>query len=177
MFVTARSKAIGLVFDVSLRHLEDRRIIDVVKKQSAEWIGKTLEDSEDAFYLYHPEVVQPTWRRGESMSSIANYSTEGWLGDLQTALVQTFWVIAGQDLDAYRCLILITDRIQDLAPIRKLSLLERREQTNIEFILIGIGKYYQKRVLDGASVLLPSAKIIHLSSPTEIAACLAENNG
>ena len=174
MFVTAHNKAIGLVLDISLRHLEGQRIVDVVKRQMTEWMRKNFEESEDCFYLYHPQSVEPTRRRGESIAQVANYVTEGWLQNLRTALIQTFWVLVAQDPDAQKHLLFITDRVQDEAPFRKLFLLEQREKTEMQFVLLGIGQYYQRHVLDGFTDL-PQVKVAHLKSPSEIVAALSSN--
>lgn len=163
MFITAQPKAIGVVFDLSLRHLAGRRIIDTTKKQIMEWMRDGLEELEDCFYLYHPEIIEPTRLRGESIASVGNYVTEGWLVNLRIALAQTFWVLAAQDVDAQKYLILITDRIQDVAPIKKLLLLERREKTEMQLVIVGIGQYYHKHILSD----LP-AIVTHLDNPSEL---------
>lgn len=173
---TAECKAIGLVFDISLRQLDGRRVVDQAKQQMASWLELTLEESEDFFYLYHPDIVEPTVKKGQSLSWLASYSTEGWLHDLRTALAQTYWVLAAQDMDARKGLIFITDRLQDSAPIDRLFLLERRERTGMRFVFVGIGQYYRKAVLDSFANQ-PTTTVGHLDAPTDLRGFLLSNIG
>lgn len=167
MFITARNKAIGLVFDISLRKSDGRRIVDQVKKQMAEWLQETLEESEDYFYLYHPHLIEPCTNKGSSLSWVAGYTTNGLLGNLRAELMQTYWVISAQDVDAKKSLIFITDRLQSGSEISRLLDIGKRADTDIRFIVIGIGKYYKKSVLDGLSGF-PNVVVGNLDKPTEL---------
>ena len=60
----------GLVLDLSFRQTTDgKRIIDVVKKEHAQFVADTM-DFEDLFYLYHPEIFEPTDGVGSAVSVI-----------------------------------------------------------------------------------------------------------
>ena len=72
-------KAVGLIFDISLRHdNQGKRIIDVVKKSLVEVIRKGFEDDVDSLYLYHPDLIDCLYNHGEQTSAIGNYESDGW---------------------------------------------------------------------------------------------------
>lgn len=173
MFSTAQCKSIGLILDLSIRQMNGRRIVDVVKKQISQWIRQTLEDSEDYFYLYHPEITVPTISRGESLACVNNFNTEGWLFDLVTAVAQTFCVVHDQDADAHKAFLLISDRMQNSNSLRTLKAMQAKYQTDCRFLLCGIGKQYNKSVLNEyASV--PNVVVKHLVGPEDLASGLSE---
>lgn len=174
MYDTTQCKAIALVFDVSLRHLDGHRILDVVKKQVMIWLRNTLEDSEDYFYFYHPYLSEPTIHRGEAIAAVGNYNTDGWLTDLRGALSQSFWVLAAQDPDAHKHFVFVTDRLQNTDPLKKLFALEKKEQTDSQFILAGIGQHYQKKILDEFANV---ATIVHSETGKDLSEILLTHTG
>lgn len=157
------SKGISVVFDLSLRHYRGRRIVDTVKNQLTEWLQASLEEHEDVFYLYHPDVLEPVFSVGEAVAAVMNYETDGGLFDHRYALVQSFYILIGQDV-SQRCLLFVTDRLQDKMIAKKLVTLRHREQIDAEIILVGIGKQYDKEALE-----VEGALTFHLDDPAELA--------
>jgi hypothetical protein len=151
---TKSGKVVGVVIDVTDR-LDDtgRRTVDTVRKALIEIVKKGLEDDVDCFYLYHPEIVELTYRHGDQFSAIGNYETDGYRFDLRQALKQTLYVIGSEDYDLQKYLILISDRIEDDVALRKVIQLNRKDMFDIHFIFVGIGNGYSKKALDVASKL------------------------
>lgn len=169
----------GLVLDLSYRQTSDgQRIIDVVKKELAQFVADTLE-GEDLLYLYHPEIFDSTEGVGSAVSVISNYETDGWLINLDYALRQTFFVIDAEDEDSERMLLFITDRLQDDV-FRKLLLVIRNHsnnryaetELNCNFLLVGIGSHYRKRVLQDVADENEKFSYIHIDDPSELRSVL-----
>jgi hypothetical protein len=155
------------VFDLSLRHTEQgKRVLDVVKKEMVEYVRRLLE-GEDLFYLYHPQIFEPTENVGQMVSCIDNYETDGWVFDLGYALKQAFFIVAAEDEDMEKTIILITDRLQDTSPITKLLRLERRDQTGCRFVVVSIGQNCIDLSLDGLTCL-------HVDDPSSLCKLLEE---
>ena len=109
-FQTWNARVLGLVFDISLRHCGGKRILDIAKESVREYLRSNWED-DDIFYMYHPLVTEPTYKRGESVSVVSNYETDGWKFDLSYALKQTLYVISNEDESFEKNLLLISDRL------------------------------------------------------------------
>lgn len=170
----------GLVLDLSYRQTSDgQRIIDVIKKELAQFATDTLE-GEDLFYLYHPEIFEPTEGVGSAVSSISNYEADGWLINVDYALRQTFYVIDAEDDDAERMLLFITDRIQGNDPFRRLLLVIRNHPSNryvetdlnCKFLLVGVGSHYNKRALQDIAEENNNFSYVHIDDPSELLSVL-----
>lgn len=141
------SKLLGVVFDISLRHSGSHRVIDQVKKSLIQFVSTF--DEEDGFYLFHPELSEPFYNRGEHICMIANYETDGFKFDLGYALKQTLYVVGAQDPDMKKSLCLITDRLtaKDTFQINHLATLNEKDDLGCQIIVIGIGGKYNKENL------------------------------
>jgi len=144
--------------------------VDAVKEQLVHFFCETIE-AEDALYLYHPEIVESVEGPGLAVSTIGNYETDGWLLDLHTALKQTFYVVATEDPDYEKVILLITDRLQDDAALQKLLFLEDRQQTECTLILVGIGSHYKKKLLADLAKA-DSVLYLHLDNPSSLSSNL-----
>ena len=165
--LTDENKIVGLVFDLSLRHdVSGRRIIDIVKKKFAAFIKQYISNGIDAFYLYHPELVDVCFVNGEAISAVGNYETDGWLFNLETALKQTLYVLETRDLERY--LFLITDRLSDIKPVEKALFLNEKEMIDCHFIVLGIGQQYNRLSLESQSSDLLTFRHIDEISKEEI---------
>jgi hypothetical protein len=133
-------KAIGIVLDISLSHESDgRRRLDKVKEELVKYIKESVVDGEDVFYLYHPEIIESMIKNGEKVSSVSNYETDGWQFDLNYALKQTLYVIGAEDPDADRMVILITDRLEEIAPLKKFVTINKKDDYDCDLLVIPIG--------------------------------------
>ncbi|MHA2428249.1 MAG: hypothetical protein ACXADB_09525 [Candidatus Hermodarchaeia archaeon] len=166
LYIVPDGKLVGVVLDLSLRHIGGHRIIDTVKKQLVDFVRQYL-GGEDLLYLYHPFVFEPAETIGPIVSSIGNYETDGWVFDLNAALIQTYYILAAEDIDFDKTYLLITDRIQDSAAIDKLFRLEDRDETESRFILVGIGNQYERQVL-----MDRSANYLHFDDPSTLSKML-----
>jgi len=162
-----------LTLDVSLAHIEGQRRLSVVKEQLIDFVRNTME-GEDLFYLYHPEIIEPVYDVGKIVSHIGNYETNGWKFDLRQALKLAYYVMAAQDEDAEKMLLFVTDRIIDRIAIKKLLLVEEREQTDCRFVFVGIGTRYDKLALQ---LTHDQVTYIHLDSASDLNATLLEKLG
>ena len=89
---------VGIVLDLSLRHMEDgARIVDGVKDELVEYV-RTF-DYVDLFYLYHENVIDVVEGLGKRIHSVASYQTDGFEFDLNYALKQTLYIIGSEDDD------------------------------------------------------------------------------
>jgi len=164
---------IGLVLDLSLRHTpKGERIIDVVKRQMVQYVRETIE-GEDLFYLYHPHLLEPTENVGQIVSCIDNYETDGWAFDLESALKVAFYVVSAEDEDMEKKIILITDRLQTPQPVNKLLMLERRDQTGCQIVVVGVGNSYNRTALEAIG---GSVRLIHMDVPVDLCKQLKEKD-
>ena len=164
-YSTTDGRIVGVVLDVSLRHSGDRRVLDSVKSGLVE-MAQEIMQGDDLFYLYHPEIVESVDDVGVAVCAIGNYETDGWLIDLRHALQQTFYVMAAEDVDLEKTFVYITDRSQDNKDLKKLLMLEKRDQTDCRFILIGIGQYYNKESLE--ELTSESVSYFHIDDPKDL---------
>jgi hypothetical protein len=170
-YVTNIARVLGTTLDVSLMHTNGRRTLDVVKKELVDFVREVM-DGEDLFYLYHPDLVDPVYDVGKMVSAIGNYETDGWVFDLRYALKLTYYVIAGEDEDAEKMLLFITDRAQDEVAIDKILTLKKREDSDCRFVFVGIGRHYCKDLLNRSEVTY-----IHLDDPADLNQILLEKLG
>lgn len=128
------------MLDLSLGRTPDgkKRVIDVVLKQLIEFVRETMEE-EDLLYVYEPESLGVHETRGNQISAIANFETDGYKIDLPYALKQTLYIIAAED--AKRSICLITDRTspEQVSAIKKASKLNDKDDWDCRFLVIGIG--------------------------------------
>ena len=160
-------KAVGIIFDFSVRHARNgRRIIDIVKKRMIELVRNLLIDGEDSMYLYHPDTSESLISHGDQVCALGNYDTDGWKTNLNFAFRQTLYVLLAEDQTLPKYLIFITDRLQDSKAIEKAIQIDKKESINCCFILIGIGNNYNKNVLNN----LKSDRVnyIHLDDPADL---------
>ena len=167
-YVTNIARVLGVTLDISLNHINGQRVLDATKKELIDFVRRTM-DGEDLFYLYHPDIIDPVFDIGKIVSDIGNYETDGWIFDLRYALKLTYYVVAGQDDDAEKMLIFITDRIQDRVAIEKLIIIKEREQSDCRLVFVGIGEHYCKKILN-----IPEAIYIHLDDPSDLNQVLME---
>lgn len=163
---------------MSIRHCKNgRRIIDVLKKKMIEIIRNFLEDGEDYFYLYNPDIVEPHLLHGDQVCAIGNYNTDGWKMNLNIALRQTLYVLMSQDLTHRKYLILVTDRINQHKCIEKAFDIDYKEMIDCNFIFIGVGSNYDKNCFKKFASL-SNVTYFHIDEPEELDKCfLKENDG
>jgi hypothetical protein len=173
-FNTIDGRVLGLFLDVSWRlDAKGVRVLDTVKSQLIDFLRETM-DGEDLFYLYHPDLIEPVETIGKMVSAVANYETDGWLVNVFYALLQTFLVVSVEDEDYERAILFITDRIQGDAAIRKLLQLEKRDQSNCKFILVGVGSHYRQKALKDVAKDNPAVVFHHIDDPNDLTDALLE---
>jgi len=138
MYKTTDAEAIGIVFDISLRHGENgKKNLDNVKQGLIEFIRRNLEE-DDVMYLYHPEIIQADNRVGAHVGAISNYKTDGWIFDVSMALQQTLYVIASVPCEK-RSVILVTDRLSDTKILKRTSLFNTKDDLGCRIVCVDIG--------------------------------------
>jgi len=145
-------RALGVVLDVSLRHnKEGKRILDVVKEDLIKHIR--CFDEDDLFYLYHEQVTDVAERRGEQVHAVANYNTDGFAFDLSYALKQTLYVIAAEDYEVDKSVVLVTDRMSQSSVdvLNKICDLNERDGLDCHIVACNVGKSFG--ATDGGFVL------------------------
>lgn len=162
---TSEGRIVGVVLDVSLRHQNDRRVIDTVKSELVK-LAQDIMQGDDLFYLYHPEIYEPVDDIGVAVCAVGNYETDGWLIDLRHAVQQTYFVMAAEDLDLERAFIFITDRLQDNKDLQRVLKMEEREQTDCRFIFVGIGPHYRKQALE--ELQSDNVSYFHIDDPADL---------
>jgi len=137
-------KSIAIVLDISVRPSpKGKRVLDLVKKDLIEFV-RTF-DCEDLFYLYHPEVTEVLDNRGDQISAIGNYDTDGYsLQDMLYAFKQTYYVLSALDEGAKRTFCYITDRFNksSVVHLKKLFNIPKTMgvlATPCEFLVIAVG--------------------------------------
>jgi hypothetical protein len=155
------NKVVGLVLDLSLRHAADgRRIIDYVKGGMCAYF-KAHYDDDDAMYLYHFDILESMHKIGAMLSAISNYETDGWQYDVGHALKQTLFVLEAEC--QHSRLIYITDKMKDIAPIKKVLTLAAKDNIDCELVTVGIGPFYDKEAMRSAGVCH-----IHIDDPADL---------
>lgn len=165
-------KLFGLLFDISLRHFEGKRIIDQVKKGCISFIRQLEED--DEVYLYHPEVFKPLSKRGEQVSALANYDTDGWKFDLMLALKQTLYILGfSEDCDSHKTLCLITDRLNEkqISFLNRIKNINDEDDLNCKLLIIGVGPQTKNAI---NLIKQDIAKCIHIDNPASINSVLVD---
>lgn len=159
-------RILGMVFDLTLRHYGNKRLVDEVKK-SVNTFLKTYDD-DDGFYLYHPQLVDVLFKRGEQVSMVANYETDGYKFDLMFALKQTLYVVASEDADSHKTVCLVTDRFEkgQVSYIKKLQSLNNKDSLDCSILVIGVGTGYDKESLQEACKDI--ATYYHNDNPSQI---------
>lgn len=164
----SEGKCVGLIFDVSIRHdINGKRIIDILKKQTIDIIRELLIDGEDYFYLYHPEIQESVLSHAESVCAIGNYNTDGWEFNVNYALRHTLYVLMSDDMTFKKYLILITDRLCDKNAIEKAIFLDKKENIDCHFFVVGIGEFFQKNLFE-KTIDLKNVTLIHLNSALDL---------
>jgi len=170
------NKAVGLLFDLSLRHaVSGERILDVVKDQSSKFLKQVL-DYEDAFYLYHPLLDECVYKTGEIVSAISNYDTDGYKFSLEVPLRQTLYVLMGEDEDFEKTVYFITDRLDSTKPIKDFLVAREKDNLDCKICVVGIGDRYDR---DGLASISEEADIFILHCPDPLLMCnyLLERHG
>lgn len=146
-------KVLGIVLDISLRHIKENRLLDIVKKQLIDFV-QVYDNGENLLYLYNPNLVEALTNRGMFISAIGNYETDGVQFNLTDPLKQTLFIIASHQGD--KKLVLITDRIQsnNFYSLSKIEMINKNQNFDIDFEIIGIGDGFDpdlkwtKKILD-----------------------------
>lgn len=159
-------KSIGLILDVSVRHNSDGlRIIDVLKEKLVKIIQELVENDLDGFYLYRPQSFDLFTSHGEQVASVCNYDNKGWQFSLSFALKQTMFVLKDEHYTNRKYLILITDRLSDLSSIKKYIQINKKDNVEAKFVIIGIGDKYNADLIRQLS---NDVVYIHLNDPNEL---------
>lgn len=141
-------KVFGLILDLSLREAETGyRLFEEVRRQLHEVI---LLMDEDGMYLYHPEVFDVLYKRGEKISTLANFETDGFKFDLTNAIKQTLFILCGEDEDSSKTILVITDRFgeENKFGIRKFLSMNEKDYLGCRLCVIGIGNRYNRKALE-----------------------------
>jgi hypothetical protein len=162
-----KSKNIGLVLHLSSREHEGRRVVDEVRKSLVRFVCKT--ESEDGFYLYHPQLLDAVYSQGEKTAALGNFETDGFKFDLGFALKQTLYVAARGDDYTDKVLILVTDSFlpSDLLSVKKVVVLNEKESLECKVLVVGVGNKYDKDKLTEYAAQTPSLAYLH-SHPGEV---------
>jgi hypothetical protein len=164
----AEGKAVSLVIDVSLRHDDiGVRLINTIKKQLTELVCSSFEEGVDALYLYHPSLIETLHHHGDQISAIGNYETDGWKFNVEIALKQALYVIASEDDDLKKYLVLITDRLDSRSPIDKALFINKKDRIDCHLVVVGIGDRYNKKLIEQA-LQDTGATHIHLPHPSQL---------
>lgn len=137
-----KNAILGIIIDISLRHSEndtsDIRLVDLVKRDLISFI-RTLQ-ADDEIYIYEADCVEIAKnRRGKQVSQVNSY--EPIYIDSINALKQTLYVVACEDMDAFRCVVYITDNTSAMLKNRfnKIKKLNDINYLDCEFALISLG--------------------------------------
>lgn len=152
-------KMVGLIFDISLRHYEGHRIVDLAKRGVLQ-VVKTFEE-DDGLYLFHPDCTDPAMNRGEQVCAVGNYDTDGYKFDLMYALKLTLYVVGAQDAGKkYVCLV--TDRISadGVNTLARVETLNKKDDMGCELLVVGVGNSYARTALEAAGF-----RFLHCAPP------------
>jgi len=137
-YSTSDIEVIGVVFDLSLRYGSNKKQnLDNVKKGLIDFFRKNLED-DDIMYLYHPDIVDTVNRVGAQVAAVSNYKTDGWKFDLGLALRQTLFILAAEPYEE-KILLLVTDRLSNVAILKKISDLNNKDNLGCRLVCVDIG--------------------------------------
>lgn len=138
MYKTTDVEAIGIVFDISLRHGSNKkRNLDNVKAGLIEFFRRNLEE-DDIMYLYHPDIIDVEDHVGAHVGAVANYTTDGWKFELNFALQQTLFIVAAVPCET-KTVILITDRLSETKPLKRVSSFNTKDGLGCRIICVDIG--------------------------------------
>lgn len=160
-------KAVGLVFDISIRHEKNGRIIDNLKKVFVKIIKNYIENDFDSFYLYHKDLIDSITLRGDQISAVGNYETDGWKFNLNNAFRQTMYVLMGEELTFKKYFFYFTDRILSTEHIEKALKINDNHMVDVHFIFIGIGNYYDLKCLKKFEKNI-NVTVLHFDDTSEI---------
>jgi hypothetical protein len=153
---------IALVLHLSSRDYGGRRIVDEVRKSLVRFVCTT--ESEDGFYLYHPQVLEPVYSQGEKTAALGNFETDGYKFDLGFALKQSLYV-AARNGDSYidKVLLLVTDSFvsTDLPSVKKVVVLNEKEDLECKVLVVGIGNRYDADTLSAFASQTPALAYLH----------------
>lgn len=140
MFDTTDIEVIGVVFDLGHQHGSNGlKNIDNVKKHLIDFVRRNL-DEDDMFYVYKPDIIEPTNRIGANVASISNYRTDGWKFDVRLALQQTLYIVASEPCER-KTVVLITDRLSDADVLKSINKLNQKDDLRCNLICIDIGEH------------------------------------
>lgn len=166
---TADGKAIGIIFDLSTRHAKNgKRIVDVVKNKMNFIVRSLLVDGEDSMYLFHPNITDCSTKHSGHVFAIGNFNTDGSKTNLNFAFKQTLYVLMAEDSTFSKFIIFITDRIDDSRSIEKAIQINKKEMIDCNFVLIGIGDFYDKQIFNRLQNYFDNVDYIHVNDPSEL---------
>jgi hypothetical protein len=135
------------------------------------FVREFVVDDADTFYLYHPDLWESLNLHGDQISCIGNYDTDGWKINLYHALRQTIYVLLNESMTYKKYVFFITDRLSDAKPIEKAIYLNNKEMLESQFVIIGVGNFYDHslvRKLSEENDIL----YIHVDQPEELTTLL-----
>ena len=157
-FNTSEIDVVGIVLDISQRHSSNgSKNIDNVKSSLVDFLRKNFDD-DDIMYLYHPDIIEPSNRVGAQVATISNYRTDGWKFDLGYALKQTLFIISAESYES-KSLLLITDRLDDPAILKKISSLNKKDMLGCNLICVDVGCHLPD---------VDFAKIVHVPDSSQL---------
>ena len=165
-FDFGKTKLVGVVFDISIRHdRSGNRIIDVVKDAVKRRIMVKPDDI--LFFVGSPQNRIPK-SCGESVQQIDSYNDSP---DFRFGT--TIRHLMGQMIDTvedvYKTIIVFTDRFDKRQKGHYIYPLETKRLRNLEIDIfyIGIGEFYDKEVLSD-ELKCKDGNFLHLNSLHEI---------
>ncbi len=132
---------IGIVFDFSLRHFRGKRLIDLVKKEIIQVMRGFADDDFGYFYQNDKIECEP---RSKFIAAISAY--EPYNIDLELAMKQTMYIVAGDDSDNDRFIIYLSDRYSKSGEfaLRKIIQLNNKDNLGCGLVFCGVGDQYDK---------------------------------
>jgi hypothetical protein len=159
-----KNNTVGLVLQLSSREHEGRRIVDEVCNDLVRFVCST--EDQDGFYLYHPQCLDIAYSRGVKTAALGNYETDGFKFDLGFAMKQTLYVTANSfDPDVHKIVLLVTDSFlsTDLPSVKKVVVLNEKEDLGCKVLVIGVGDKYDKAKLTEFAAKTPSMAYLHIT--------------
>lgn len=155
-------KVIGLILDLSLRTINGRRIVDVVKKQLGA-VLRAFNEEDTVLYLYHPDAIDTLGETGEQVGAIGNFETDGYMMDIPFALKQTCYIVAAQNSESGKHVFWVTDRF-DASKTETIQRTFRMCRLDNNITVIGIGDHHQKELQEACH----EERFIHLDDPAQL---------
>lgn len=142
-------RVFGIVLDLSpAQTATGKRVAEEVRKSLIAFV-RTFDDY-DGLYLYHPDLIDVSYRLGEQVGALGNYESDGYKTDLTFALKQTLYVTASSDDDNHRVVMLVTDRPAPAAALKKIVTLNKKEGFDCEIVLLTLAP---TDPIDGVEIL------------------------